>query len=75
MTNLCYRPETSRGIGHRSVFLHAWDLAGEGADPVMQSAAEAGFNVVFARHLYIKRRLCRVAIAKIHWLVFLRARV
>lgn len=45
MTNLHYTPEISRGISRRSLFLHAWDLAGEGSDFVMQSAAEAGLNV------------------------------
>jgi len=46
MTNLRRHREISRGIGHRSLFLHAWDLAGEGTGAVMGSAAEAGLNVM-----------------------------
>lgn len=46
MTNLRNNRETQRGIGYRSMFFHAWDLAGEGADSITQWAAETGLNVV-----------------------------
>jgi len=39
MTNLRFVALKSLGdTGHRSLFLHAWDLAGGGLDFVMQTA-------------------------------------
>jgi hypothetical protein len=46
MTKLRYAPEISRSLNHRSLFLHAWDLAGDGADAVMASASDVGLNVM-----------------------------
>jgi hypothetical protein len=44
--NLRRNRQTLPPIGHRSLFLHAWDLADEGIDPVLYSAVAAGLNVM-----------------------------
>jgi hypothetical protein len=46
MTKLRRNPNNPRRLSHRSLFLHAWDLAGEGTEAVVGSAAEAGLNVL-----------------------------